>query len=423
MSWRCAILVVLALCRSASADGWWLDPIDQVALHLDAVHERDRPYSVAAKPRDIAGGLALSCEHREGAPCGDGVGAYLDGDASAGFGDWLVAAVRLRAVTGTGTRDTALEIDRAHVGVRRGPVAVEVGRDAFVLGPVGHTQVGWGDNAPPLDHASVAIAADRGRLLYVVGRLRDPQRFPGNLVTIARGELQLGAVRLGGMQLLQLEGEGAPHLGVWDFLVEHVTRTEPSAGPTDSSNRRVGLDVEWRIAGFGGARLYGELMFEDWRRQFADALRYDADKVVGADFPGGLLVEVHHTWFRSMEHVQRTTGFTNAGQVVGSPLGPDAAGLYVAQRLIVGRALVVPWVELARLASDSYTYGFHQPIIRFTDGQPEARYRAGVHVAAPLSPRLRIEVDAMVEHVEDYAFVTGARREHAGLLTTIVWRP
>ena len=46
------------------------------------------------------------------------------------------------------------------------------------------------------------------------------------------------------MQLLQLEGDGAPHLGPWAFIEEHFTRSDASAGPDDSSNRRVGLDVE-----------------------------------------------------------------------------------------------------------------------------------------------------------------------------------
>ncbi len=292
----------------------------------------------------------------------------------------------------------------------------------FVLGPGAHTQVGWGDHAPPLDFVRASYATRRGGLLYLVGRLRDPQTFRGNLVTIARGELVLGPVTLGGMQLLQLEGDGAPHLGPWDFLVEHVTRTNPSAGPDDSSNRRVGLDASWRIAGFGGARLYYELMFEDWRRQFADALRYDADHVVGAAFASGLVVEWQKTGFRSMEHTPRTTGFTNAGRVVGSPLGPDAQALYVAQRLITPRGEITPWLELARLASDTYTYGFHQPIVR-TPGETELHYRAGARLAAPIAARLAVELDARLERVTGFAFVPGATRTNVAADLAIVWRP
>jgi hypothetical protein len=221
------------------------------------------------------------------------------------------------------------------------------------------------------------------------------------------------------MQLLQLEGDGAPHLGVVDFITEHVTRGNASAGPDDTSNRRVGLDVDWRIAGFDGARLYYELMFEDWRRQFADALRYDADHVVGMAFSHGLVVEWQKTGFRSMEHTPRITGFTNAGRAVGSPLGPDAEALYVAQQL----RGITPWLEIARLASDSYTYAFHQPIVRFTDSLAEKRYRAGARAIVPMSNVLHMELDAMVEHVEDFGFVHGERRENAGVRLTIVWQP
>jgi hypothetical protein len=407
---------------SARADSAWLAPLDQVTLHLAAAHEADRPYSLAVRPRDVTGQLALSCEHTEGRPCGDGAGAFAELDSRAGYGDWLAAGLRLRARTGSAAYGTGLDLDRLHVEARYRGFGVEIGRDAFALGPGAHTQVGWGDHAPPLDFARASYATERGGLLYVVGRLRDPQTFRGNLVTIARGELVAGPVTLGAMQLLQLEGDGAPHLGPWDFLVEHVTRSNPSAGPDDSSNRRVGLDASWRIAGFGGARFYYELMFEDWRRQFADALRYDADHVVGAVFPCGLVVEWQKTGFRSMEHTPRTTGFTNAGRVVGSPLGPDAQGFYVAQRVLTARGAITPWLELARLASDTYTYAFHQPIVR-TPGEAELHYRAGAQIAAPVAPRLVIELDARFEHVTGFAFAPGATRDNVSADLAVVWRP
>src|SRR5258706_3056959 len=304
-------MFIAALASPAEASPWWLSPFDRAAWQLDAFHEADRPYSTDVKPRDIAGDVALSCEHVEGRPCGHGVGTFEELDSAAGYGSDALAFVRLRAHAGTGAYDNGLDVDGVFVRARNGAFAVEAGRDVLAFGPAAHTTVGWGDNAPPLDHVHVAFATARGSLTYVVGRLRDPQAFSGNLVTIARGTLVLGDVTLGGMQLLQLEGDGAPHLGVVDFISEHVTRGNASAGPDDTSNRRVGLDVDWRIAGFDGARIYYQLMFEDWRRQFADALRYDADHVVGMAFSHGLVVEWQKTGFRSMEHTPRITGFTN----------------------------------------------------------------------------------------------------------------
>jgi hypothetical protein len=416
---KATLLVALALAAPARADDLWISPIDRAAFHLAAYDEAERPYSTPARPRDIAGELQLACEDTQGRPCGDGAGAYEELDARAGYGDWLAAGLRVRTRGGTADYGNGIDLDRAHVDARWGDFGFELGRDAFSIGPGAHTQVGWGDNAPPLDFARASYATERGGLMYLVGRLRDPQTFQGNLVTIARGELVAGPVILGAMQLLQLEGAGAPHLGPWDFIVEHVTRGNASAGPDDTSNRRVGLDVSWRIAGFGGARLYYELMFEDWRRQFADALRYDADHVAGGELASGLVIEWQKTGFRSMEHAVRTTGFTNAGRAVGSPLGPDAQALYVARRL----GAYMPWLEVARLASDTYSYGAGQPITRTSDGLAEFRYRAGLLATRRVTSHVHVELDARAEHIENFAFVRGARRNGLGADLAIVWQP
>jgi hypothetical protein len=408
----------------ARADELWLQPITQASLHLAAYDEADRPYSVPARPRDVAGMLAVSCEHIESEPCGNGAGAYGLLDSAGGYGEWLSVQSQLRVRTGTRNYGNNVDIDELHVDLHPRGFRFEIGRDILELGPKSHTQVGWGDNAPPLDMVRASYANERGGLMYIVGRLRDPQTFSGTLVTIARGELVLGPVRLGAMQLLELEGDGAPHLGPWAFIEEHFTRSDASAGPTDSSNRRVGLDVDWQTS---FARFYYELMFEDWRRQFADALRYDADHVVGLE-RSGLMVEWQKTGFRSMEHTPRVTGFTNEGRVVGSPLGPDAVALYVAQQIGVSHAgaemqvTLTPWVEVARLSSDTYSYGFHEPIDRVTAGQPELRYRAGARVVTR-ETFAGVEVGVIYEHIEDFAFVTGARRNSIGADVKVTYRP
>lgn len=414
MRWL-GILAVLA--APARADDAWITPIDRAAAHVTATDEADRPYSVPARPRDITGELAISCEHTEGRPCGDSVGTYGELDSSAGYSDWLSAGTRLRARLGTEHDGTGIDLDRAHLEARTRGFAFELGRDAFAIGPRARTNVGWGDNAPPLDFARASYANARGGLFYLVGRLRDPQTSAGNLVTIARGELDLGSLTLGGMQLLQLEGEGAPHLGPWAFLEEHFTRGDASAGTHDSSNRRVGIDASWRIAGFGGARFYYELMFEDWRKQFVDALRYDADHVVGLEF-ATVLVEWQKTGFRSMEHDPRITGFTNAGRAVGSPLGPDAQALYVALRA----HSIAPWAEFARLASDTYTYDFHQPIVRTSDGLAEFRMRVGLRGTRALTAHLRGEAGAITETIFNFAF-QHTERHSVGFDLVLAWHP
>ena len=141
------------------------------------------------------------------------------------------------------------------------------------------------------------------------------------------------------------------------------------------------------------------------------------------------MIEWQKTGFRSMEHTPRVTGFTNAGRVVGSPLGPAAEAVYVAQRIGLPsnpswgqRISVTPWVELARLASDTYSYGFHQPIDRVTEGQPELRYRVGAR-SEWREVHSGVELGVIYEHVEDFAFVTGARRNSLGADLRIVYYP
>ena len=428
VTWRAVILGILAIAAPARADDAWIEPLAEVALHLAAAHEADRAYQKVAHPRDVTGVFALSCEGTEGRPCGDGAGAYAEAESRAGWGDWLVAGARLRARGGSeryggradpvrdvGLGTAGIDVDRLHVTARRAGFELEVGRDAFALGPGAHTNVGWSDNAPPLDFARASYGSERGGLLYLVGRLRDPQALHGNLVTIARGELVAGPVVLGAMQLLQLEGEGAPHLGAWDFITEHVTRGNPSAGPDDSSNRRVGFDVSWRTA---LGRFYYEVMFEDWRKQFADAIRYDADHVVGGEFAHGLVIEWQKTGFRSQEHAVRTTGFTNAERLVGGPLGPDAQAIYVARRF----GTITPWLEVARLADDFYTYGAGQPILRVSEGRAEVRVRAGALASRAIDRHLHVEVAARFEQIVNFGFVGGGRT-NLGTDLAIVWHP
>ena len=246
-------------------------------------------------------------------PCGDGVGRASELDAAAGYGAVdSSAAVRLR-VRDRERRgyDTAID-DRSRCTSTPSSADRARGRPRRArLGPASHTQVGWGDNAPPLDGvragdlAAGRIAENlRGSVVYVLGRLRDPQTYPGNLVSITRGQLDIAdRVELGMMQLLQLEGDGAPHLGFVDFVKEHVTRGDASAGPTDSRTAASGFDVAWRIDGFGGARL----VLRADVRGLAPPVRGRAplrrrSRRRASNSRDGIVVEWQKTGFRSMEH-------------------------------------------------------------------------------------------------------------------------
>jgi hypothetical protein len=409
--------------------GWWWRPISRAALDLAEVHEAARAYSTPTRPRDVAGALALSCEYQEGQPCGNGQGLDSELDSAAGFGPWLSAAVRLRLRTGRDAYTTGVDLDRAYVNAELGPIAAEVGRDVLVLGPTVRTAQGWGTNAPPLDQIRLSGARPlalaswlRLNAVYVLGRLADPQTYPGDLVSITRAQLDIAdRVQLGAMQLLQLGGDGAPGFGLVDFVLEHVRRGDASASATDSSNRRIGLDVAVRVDALGGARIVYQLMFEDLRKELASALRYDADHFLALTTRWASL-EVRKTGERAYEHVPRVTGFTTGGDIVGDPLGPAAEAVFVSGRIPIADRVIVPWAEAARLDSDTFAFG-NGPIVRTSAGGSEFRFRLGVRVRVPIDAHVELDPEATIEDVEREAFVPGARRINTVLRAALVWRP
>lgn len=413
-----------------SPSAGWVRPIERAALRLDAVDEAARYYATAARPRDVAGVLALSCASQEGRPCGQGLGAAAELDSTAGYGGWIAAAIRVRAQTGTARYASALALDRAYLRAELGPIAAEIGRDVLALGPAAHTQLGWSDNPPPLDQLRLSGTRPlalapwlRGDLTYVLGRLAAPQTYPGDLVSIARAQLDIAdRFELGAMQLLELGGDGAPGFGLWDFALEHVRRRDLSAGPSDSSNRRLGFDLAARIAGFGGARITYQIVFEDLRKHIVDAARYDADHALGLA-TRWLTVEWHRTGVRSYEHIPRTTGFTTGGRIAGDPLGPDAQAAYLAGRIPARWGVVTPWIELAQLSSDTYEFVEFGPIVKRSDGPSELRLRIGARARLPLTGEIELDPEAAFEQVERGSFVAGARHRNAVFRAVLVWRP
>src|SRR3989441_10752046 len=93
----CAILATVASLAGPAAaaprpDDLWIAPLGRAALLFPAADESDRPYSVPARPRALAGFIALPCEYQEGRPCGEGGGPPLGRDSEAGWGSLLTAA-------------------------------------------------------------------------------------------------------------------------------------------------------------------------------------------------------------------------------------------------------------------------------------------------------------------------------------------
>jgi len=407
---------------------WWVRPLSRALVAVSASRGEPRPYSTAARPRNIAGSIAIACERAYERSCERGAELAAELDVDAGYGAWLSATLRGRATTSTAA------VDRAVIAAELSGIRIALGRDAFVLGPGARTQLMWSSHAPPVDGVRIqtsrplALADDRlhGSALYAIVKPRAPQTSD-SLVSVARLQLDLlGAVELGASQILQLGVPGAPG-DVPGFILEHVRRRDASASATDSSNRRVSLDV---AASIRGARNYYELAFEDLRRQLWSATRFDADHLLGIEHaalgPGGrygLIVELQRTGARSHEHAIRTTGMTSEGRVLGSPLGPGASSVFVGGWLRRGPLRIQPWLELASLSSDTYVFPQGQEISLAQRGPSERRARVGVTLAVDLRPDLRADCEVGGEWIAGRAFDPGARELAAAFVTRLVYYP
>ena len=419
--------------------GLWFDPAHRVGLLVGAASDEERPYSTPQRPLLMTGGIEVSCEHQEGRPCGEGGGAMIMLDSAAGYGHWLSAFTRLELTFGTNQWTTLGHLDRAYVNGQYGPVAVEIGRDVLVLGPGVHTQLIWGDNTAPLDQVRIQTAHPLKipkipvtvSALYVFGLLRDPQTFHNTQVQLERVAIAIAdQVELGAQQLLQLNGDGAVHYDFVDFIGENFTRTGSQVG-AGFSNRRDSVDLVYTNKHARGLRIYYELAFEDFRKQLGDMFLYDCDHLLGFEMPAltktgqhGFDVELQHNGPFSQEHSYFTTGLTNDGRVVGAPLGPDSWSLYATARLDLPHHVALsPWFEWARLSSDLYDAIVHGPIFVVTHGVPETRERAGLRGRILLPHALRVDAEAIYEHVQSFAFVTGATRNNVDFRATLVWTP
>jgi hypothetical protein len=419
-------------------DEAWVTPLERFALRVAGADEHDRPYSLALRPRDLAGFIGLSCEYQEGRPCGDGAGAALELDSAAGWGELLTAATRLRASAGTASFANQLTLDRAYLKIESGPFLAQIGRDVIALGPSIRSSLMVSRNAVAQDglrlqlHPVALPFAPEVRisLLYFIDRLRQPQAFRGTLLDCARAQLDFGQrVQLGGSRMLELGGEGAPDYGgLSGFILEHFGRTREGAGTAE--NNRLSFDLSVRVPELSGARVYYEIAFEDTRQAFFNSVQYDADHLLGLEVRAlrlgpwrRLFIELEHTGWVSQEHWLFTSGMTNAGRTLGSALGPDGTSLWVRADLEFGAVQVSPWVEWLRFVSDRYGSDQTTGVFVTAVGPMEHRQRLGADAQLTLARSWFITGGVFGERIANADLVNGSTRYSAGLRAALVWTP
>jgi hypothetical protein len=400
--------------------------------------EHDRPYSIPARPRNMSGEIAISCEYQEGRPCGDGAFGGVELDAAAGYGQLLTAATRLRLAGGSAPGADVFDVDRLYVKLDLDPFSLQIGRDVLALGPSVRSALMVSSNAAAQDGIRLRLApvplpfvpGIRFSAFYFIDRLRDPQTFHGTLLDLTQAQFDFwNRVQLGGSRSLQLGGDGAPDFGGFKgFVLEHFGRSAaPGAG---EENNRLSLDVAVRIPELSAMRVYYQLVFEDTEKTFLNALEYDADHLLGLEVRKldlgpvrRLFVEFEHTGVNSQEHSVFTTGMTNAGRTIGSALTPDGTSVWVRADLVLGPLQLSPWAEWLRFKSDVYNQTQERGVFVVSTGPQEHRQRLGADLLLPLAPGWRLEARAFGERIANTDLVPGSTTFGGGVQAAVVWTP
>lgn len=419
------------------SSGFWVRPVERVTLRSALVTEDDRPYSLPQRPYELAGFIGLSCEFQAGRPCGDGGGAGVEVDSSLGFGNVLSASTRLRASAGNNLYGDGLALDRAYLKAQLGPVAAEFGRDVLAAGPSFRAARMLSLEPAPADGLRIwtrplsLLDADALQVsfLYFLVRLRDPQTFAGTLLDCTRMQLDFfRRLQLGGSRTLEFGGRGAPHVSFADFIGIHFVRLEDATGQELADNR-LSFDLSALFPELAGARFYYELAFDDTRRQFIDALKYDADHLLGAEVRGlhlgpvrRLFIEAEFASRISQTDPRFRAGNTNAGRPFGSALGPDSRAVWLRVDLEQSpRLRISPWAQWIVLSNKTYADVPDGGIIVTSIGPAEHRQRLGVDAFIQMRPDLFLEVRGFGERVGNFQYNAGSTHLNAGLLASLVF--
>ncbi|HEX4381884.1 MAG TPA: capsule assembly Wzi family protein [Myxococcales bacterium] len=420
--------------------GFWIAPDHRLTLETSLADEHDRPYSLPVRQRNLAGGVALSCEYQEGRPCGDGAVVFGELDSAAGYGTLLTLATRIGLAGGSIAGDTGFSLDRAYLKLDLDPFSVQIGRDVLVLGPSVRSALMLSANAVPQDGVRLRLRPValpflpevKFSALYFIDRLRNPQIFHGTLLDLLGFQLDFwNRVSFGGSRALQLGGDGSPDYGGFGgFLLEHFGRTKEFTGVGTAENNRLSVNFAVRIPEWRSTRLYYEVAFEDTSNHYFNALRYDADHLFGAEVRAlnagpfrRLFLELEHTGYVSQEHSIFTSGYTNAGRTLADALGPDGTSLWIRTDLQIGSLQLSPWAEWLVFVADRYSAVVGQPVIVAAVGPREHRQRLGADVETFLGGGLQLRAGLYAERIGDTGFQGGATTLGAGLRAALTWAP
>ncbi|HSW31578.1 MAG TPA: capsule assembly Wzi family protein [Longimicrobiales bacterium] len=355
----------------------------------------------------------------------------------ASLGSRFAASVAPRLWFGTdGGGAAGLAVDHAYVRGVFGNVAVTVGRNAVVHGHARELGTALSTNVRGLD--MVRLSMDRpGRLPWILRHL-GPASGAATVATLGPNRAEEwstlivweGAVRphrnfeLGVTLMNQQGGNGAPEATVWERILEvfflHKRAAPGTTGlPPDPNigDKLIGMNAQWTIPG-PKLEVFAEVTTTDDHDLFVsrpeETFWYEAAWAVGLRrFALGregrwdLWAEAGRVGVRTYAHHQMTSGLTLDRRIIGSPLGPLAAGFTAGTDWTGARDRVSLSGAWERYSRDRWAVirapDWHW--FRTADNPDEIRVRGTVDWARePAATGLRTTVRLGYEHVTRFDF-------------------
>jgi hypothetical protein len=248
--------------------------------------------------------------------------------------------------------DGNAEILLGTVRARYRNIALDVGRDQFSWSQAADGGLFIANDAPALDQISlstdqpfalpgilkwmgmakaVVLVADLGP-----SQVRSYSRLLAYKVSVAPSQ----NAEIGAMFMNHFGGEDAPPASAVDRLIDFLPFVDifrrhnyyDTTRPLDvESDKLLGIDGLFRVGGFRGAILAGELLIDDFDvHRLQQLFTGNGSQAFAVTFPRfispllSLKLTATHMGIGTYTHGQLTNGITTRGRLIGNELGPDA---------------------------------------------------------------------------------------------------
>lgn len=313
-------------------------------------------------------------------------------------------------------------------------IELEVGRDSLLWGQSEFGGMLFTSNARPIDMMKIGNPYP-WRIKYIgslkftffVSNMGPDRDIPWSYLYGLKFSWRLGKIFEFGLgETITIGGDGAPKLSFWDPLIEMFpfNKAGNNLSFTDKSDHRFGIfDFRLTIPPLRYSIIYWDSMFDDSPLRAIDnidniwnQMSFTAGVYIPRLTPSGdmsLRLEFQRVAPLGYRHSRWSSGYTLNRRLIGSPLGPDAFGIYGTYKWWPS-VDCSGWLRLAfeNRSSDTYrteinSQGGGDRILKNVNGPDERRYRIMAGGEFYVRPNISIMPMVGYEYITNVAFNNG----------------